>query len=143
MSFGNDEMRYNLLYEYSQIVCGNRERLSKAVLGEDKGERKSNALYLISFILKHILCLDSRRDAVKYFEKHPEDLANLRLEALVKRGKYLTIGDIAVEDYDYAFRCVYGEMENLDDMKAWLEETNARTKKRVMSELEKLGITQM
>ena len=132
-----DEMRYNLLYEYSQILCGHRERFSSLVIGDTLSERHSNAIYLMSFILKHILMLQSREEALQYIKDNPQILQDCRLEILI-RNEYIRIGNIAIKDYDYAFRLVYGEIKGVDDVVAYLNETTQlkkHIKEKVIKEL--------
>lgn len=132
-----DEMRCNLLYEYSQILCGHRERFSSLVIGNDPSIRHSNAVYLMSFILKHILMLQSREEALQYIKDNPQILQDCRLEILI-RNDYIQIGNTAIKDYDYAFRLVYGEIKSVDDVMNYLKETTRLKKcikEKVIKEL--------
>jgi len=132
-----DEMRYNLLYEYSQILCGHRERFSSLAIGDNPYVRHSNAVYLVSFILKHILMLQSREEALQYIKDNPQVLRDCRLEAIM-RNNYIRIGNIVIEDYDYAFRLVFGEINGVDDVMKYLNETTQlkkHIKEKVINEL--------
>ena len=133
-----DEMRYNLLYEYSQILCGHRERFSSLVIGDDPYARHSNAIYLVSFILKHILMLQSREEALQYIKDNPQVLRDCRLEILIMRNDYIRIGNTVIKDYDYAFRLAFGEISGVDDVMKYLNETTQlkkHIKEKVISEL--------
>lgn len=129
-----EEMRYNLLYDYSLLLCGNRERFSRLIMGDEYNVRLDNARYLVSFILKHILMLESREEALQYIKDNPQVCKDCKLDVLIMKNDYFKIGNVVINDYEFAFRMVYGEMTGVDDMYKYLDETTQlkdRTKDKI------------
>ena len=138
MSSG-DELKLNLLYEYSQVRCGHRQRLSPFVLGEDACERTQNVLYLVRFILCNVLLLNSREEAEEYFKDNPEDLKDYKLETLIMKSDYIKVGKSSIRNYDFVFRLVYGDIKNFEDMRTWALKQTPNTKNCILKALDNIA----
>ncbi len=134
------DMKQNLLYEYSEILAGKKQKMSPQVIGEEYDEKFTNTIYLIRFALKDILRLKTREEAKMYFKEHPEDLKTYLIKTFVKDSKNIRFMNVTITDYDFVFRYVYDEIKSLEDIKEWAKDADKRTREKVYGELEKLGV---
>lgn len=134
------DMKQNLLYEYSEILAGKKQKMSPQVIGEEYDEKFTNTIYLIRFALKDILRLKTREEAKMYFKENPEDLKTYLIKTFVKDSKNIRFMNVTITDYDFVFRYVYDEIKSLEDVKEWAKDADKRTREKVFGELKKLGV---
>lgn len=129
--YGEEFMKKNLLYEYTEILAGVRKRFGKQVFGTTKEEKRENTLYLFSFVFRDTLGISTLSEALENLDM----IKKYKLNTLVTNGKVFLRahnkeGCVTVTSSQFILWCIYNDIDPDKDIIACYEYLISECKNR-------------
>lgn len=106
-------MKKNLLYEYSEILCGKRTNFGVWTLGKNEQERRENVLYLFRFVFQQMYHLTYEEAKEKI--KDEEFMKNTHLFSLIKNSNCFVLLSVSgwkvIKDFPFILYVVYHNID--------------------------------